>query len=201
MALTETQGKTHGIMAKDNDDNKQVSIEQIVKDYRPRIGSFIRSRMGNSEDAEDVLQEVFYQLVRAFNDDSNPIVNISAWMFRVARNMMINMGRKRHEESLSVFTCCDNEMALQEIADLLMGGDDTTPETEYMRSLVWEELEIALSELPPEQREVFVLTELDGIPVKEIAKTTGIPQSTLLSRKHYAVKYLRRRMRIFLNLE
>lgn len=201
MALTETQGKTHGIMAKDNDDNKQVSIEQIVKDYRPRIGSFIRSRMGNSEDAEDVLQEVFYQLVRAFNDDSNPIVNISAWMYRVARNMMINMGRKRHEESLSVFTCSDDEMALQEIADLLMGGDDTTPETEYMRSLVWEELEIALSELPPEQREVFVLTELDGIPVKEIAKTTGIPQSTLLSRKHYAVKYLRRRMRIFLNLE
>jgi RNA polymerase sigma factor (sigma-70 family) len=171
-------------------------LEKLVAEYQPQLKSFIRKRVGNREEAEDILQDVFYQLVKTVNAAMNPIEPISAWLFRVAKNTIINHGIKKHEEELPVYYNDDNETEImQEFSDALFNETASSPETEYLNSLIWIELENALAELPPEQREIYELTEFDSIPVKEIAKTTGIPVNTLLSRKHYAVLYLRKRLK------
>ncbi len=142
-------------------------------------------------------EDVFYQLVKTINHTAaNPIEQVSAWLYRVARNLIINKGVKKREEELPV--CRDDEGdddILKDFSEILFDKNASpSPETEYLRSLVWTELETALSEMPPEQRKIFELTELDGIAVKDISETTGITVNTLLSRKHYAVLYLRKRL-------
>ena len=133
----------------------------------------------------------------------NPIEQVSAWLYRVAQNLIINRGAKKREVEMPVFRSnqSDDEM-LNDISEILFcdaTSPSPSPETEYLRSLFWVELENALSELPTEQREIFELTELDGLPVKEISKTTGVALNTLLSRKHYAVKHLRKRLAALYN--
>ena len=171
-------------------------VEEVVTKYSSRLLAFIRKRVPVREDAEDILQDVFYQLVRTVDDATTQIEQVSAWLYRVARNAIINKGKKKREEEFPVFVNGDDDEIGVEFSDILFGDSDTpsTPETEYLRSLVWEELESALSELPAGQREAFELMEIDGLPPKEIAESTGIPVNTLLSRKHYAVKHLRKRL-------
>ena len=172
------------------------NVEKIIIDHQPRLKSFIRKRVPNKEDAEDILQDVFYQLIKTLEGTINPIEQVAAWLFRVARNTIINKGKKKHEEELPVFQYEEDESVLNEFSEILFcdGNIAVTPETEYLRSLVWKELEAALSELPAEQREVFELMELDGFSAKEIAESLGVSVNTLLSRKHYAVKHLRKRL-------
>ncbi|MCK9236424.1 MAG: RNA polymerase sigma factor [Acholeplasmataceae bacterium] len=177
-----------------NEHGEKGKVEKLIKKYQPRLKSFIQKRVSNNEDAEDILQDVFYQFVKAIDNNINPIEHVTAWLYRVARNTIINKGKKKQEENLSLLGYDNEENALTEFSKVLFNDDNPTPETEYLRSLVWQELEKALSELSPEQREVFELTELDGLPVKEIARNLDIPVNTLLSRKHYAVKYLRQRL-------
>lgn len=171
-------------------------VGKLVTEYQPRLKAFIRKRVDNKEDADDILQDVLYQFVKTVENTMNPIEQVAAWLYRVARNTIINKEKKKSEESLPISRYDEDESIMDEFSEVLFGSDQesSSPEMEYMRSLVWEELEAALSELPPEQREVFELMEMDGIPVKEISETTGIPVNTLLSRKHYAVKYLRKRL-------
>jgi RNA polymerase sigma factor (sigma-70 family) len=182
-----------------SEQTEQKTVEKLIAEYQPRIKTFIRNKVSNKEDAEDILQDVFYQLVKTLNAAMNPIEHVSAWLYRVAHNTIINAGIKKKEVEMPVYQDDESgsEMA-QDFSEILFGKDEinrvSTPEDEYLRSLVWTELEIALSELPPEQREIFELTELDSIPVKEIAQTTGVPVNTLLSRKHYAVLHLRKRL-------
>ena len=175
---------------------EQKNVAKLVAEYQPRLKAFIRQRVSNKEDAEDILQEVFYQFVKTAGNTLNPIEQVSAWLYRVARNTIINHGRKKGEEPMPAYYDESDNEALDDISEILFGNRDTSPapETEYLRSLVWTELETALSELPLGQREIFELTELDGIPVKEISQTTGVPVNTLLSRKHYAVLHLRKRL-------
>ena len=175
----------------------QQDAGKLVEEYLPRIRSFIRNRVPNKDDADDILQDVFYQFVKTIDEAISPIQHISAWLYKVARNTIINKGRKKKEQELPVPRNSEaDDDFINNLTDILLNNDETspTPEMEYLRSLVWTELESALSELPVEQREIFELTELDGIPVKEISTTTGIPVNTLLSRKHYAVLHLRKRM-------
>jgi len=173
------------------------NLEKLIAEYQPQLKSFIRKRVRNKEDVEDILQDVFYQLVKTTNSTMNPIEHVSAWLYRVARNMIINRGIKKHEEELPVYHKDDDDNdIMKDITEILFSHSTTpSPETEYLRSLVWTELNTALAELSPEQREIFELTELEDIPVKEIAKTTGVSVNTLLSRKHYAVLHLRKRMK------
>ena len=175
----------------------QHNVGKLIAEYQPQLKSFVRNRVAQKEDAEDILQDVFYQLVKTVNIALNPIENVSAWLYRVALNTIINHGTKKREEELPVYQNGDgdNEI-LKDFSEVLFNNETSpSPEMEYLRSLVWTELENALAELPPEQREIYELTEMDGIPVKEIAKTTGISVNTLLSRKHYAILHLRKRMR------
>jgi RNA polymerase sigma factor (sigma-70 family) len=179
-----------------NNPTNPQDVGQLIAENQTQLKAFIQKRVENREDAEDILQDVFYQLLKTVENTMNPIEHVSAWLYRVARNLIINRGIKKREEPLPVYRSdeLDNEIA-NDITELLLGDETSpSPETEYLRSLVWTELENALAELPPEQREIYELTEFDGIPVKEIAKTTGVSVNTLLSRKHYAVKHLRKRL-------
>lgn len=164
------------------------NIGDIVAEYTPRLLGYIRSQVNNREDAEDILQEVFYQLTRVSNDNATEIERVSSWLYRVARNSILNFWRKKREVSFDT-----EDPVCEEIAQTLFCNPQDAPDTVLLRNLVWEELDAALSELPPEQREVFCLTVFDGIPIKDISATTGTPVATLLSRKHYAVKHLRKR--------
>jgi RNA polymerase sigma factor (sigma-70 family) len=173
----------------------KISLEKLIEKYSPTLKSFIRRRVNSSEDTEDILQDVFYQLVKTVNTAMNPIEHVAAWLYRVAQNTIINRGLRKREEKIPVYQDDDGAFVTEFSETLFDSEPSPSPETEYLRSLVWEELENALAELPPEQREAYELTELDGLPVKEISRITNIPVNTLLSRKHYAVLHLRKRMR------
>lgn len=173
---------------------RDVSVAEIVESYAPRLRSYIRGRVANRDDAEDILQDVFYQLVRCGRTEGYEIEKMSAWLYRVARNCILNLWRSRRYEPLSLFSG-DGDEAFDSLSDMLFSSPSSEPESVYLRKLVWQELEYALAELPKEQSEVFCLTVFDGIPVKDISANTGVPVATLLSRKHYAVKFLRIRLK------
>jgi RNA polymerase sigma factor (sigma-70 family) len=175
------------------------NLDALIAAHQAPLRAFIRKRIRNRADTEDVLQDVFYQLAKTVNAAMQPIEHVAAWLYRVARNAVINHGTKKREEALPADRHDESgDEALRDFSDVLCGDETSpspSPETEYLRALVWTELERALAELPPEQREVFELTEMEGLPLKEIARTTGVAVNTLLSRKHYAVVHLRRRLR------
>lgn len=164
------------------------NICEIVAEYAPRLLGYIQSRIHNREDAEDILQDVFYQLARVSIENRSKIERISSWLYRVARNSILNFWRKKREVSFDA-----EDPVCEEIAQTLFCNPQDAPDTVLLRNLVWEELDAALSELPQEQREVFCLTVFDEMPVKDISSATGISAATLLSRKHYAVRHLRKR--------
>lgn len=177
---------------------QQHPISEIIKNYGSRLKGFIRKRVNSAEDAEDVLQDVFYQLVEA-DQLLKPIEQISAWLYTVARNRITDLYRKKKPEPISEYFSEEDEGdVFSEIKELLYDGGNT-PETEYLKSLIWEELEKALEELPKEQRMVFEMNELQDISFKEIAKITGESENTLISRKRYAVLHLRERLKTLYN--
>ena len=153
---------------------------------------FIRKRVKSDEDAEDIMQDVWYQLTAIVN--SEPIEQTGAWLYRVARNKIIDKHKKKTEELFEDnLADSDDEDTLDFRAMLLT--EATTPETEYIRNMFWEQLFLALDELPEEQRQVFVWQELDNIPYQEIAENTGANIQTLVTRKRYAVLHLRKRLK------
>ena len=167
-------------------------ISEVVKRERSRLLNFIRRRVPDPGDAEDVVQEVFYRLVEA-NRLLMPIEHITGWLFRVARNRITDLFRKKEPENFSdIAIAVDNGEDLR-FEDLLP-SPDAGPEALYARHLLLEELKQALSELPKEQREVFIAHELEGQSFKELSAETGVSVNTLLSRKRYAVLHLRERL-------
>jgi RNA polymerase sigma factor (sigma-70 family) len=169
-------------------------LTEIIAEERSRLRNFIRRRVPNEADVEDVLQEVFYELTGAYRL-MEPVQRWSAWMFRVARNRIIDLFRKKRLEALGSDPVAASEeeeaLPLEAVLRSLAAG----PAEEYARTVLLEELEEALAELPQEQREVFIAHEIEGCSFKEIADRTGVRVNTLLSRKHYAVVHLRRRLR------
>ena len=167
-------------------------LSEIIAEQRSRLGKFIRRRVPDPSDAEDIVQEVFYQLVEA-NRLLMPIEHVTGWLFRVARNRITDLFRKKKAETFSDAAVENEEGELLRIEDLLP-SPDAGPEALYLRNVLLEELEFALDELPGEQREVFVAHELEGRSFKELSAESGVNVNTLLARKRYAVLHLRERL-------
>ena len=168
-------------------------ISEVVKREQSRLRNFIRRRVSDRRDVEDILQEVFVELVEA-NRLLMPIEHVTGWLFRVARNRITDLFRKKKPENFSDATVADEEDDLLRLEDLLP-SPDAGPDALYARQVLLDELEAAIDELPEEQREVFVAHEIEGRSFKEMSAETGVNVNTLLSRKRYAVLHLRERLR------
>ncbi|PYX49902.1 MAG: RNA polymerase subunit sigma-24 [Acidobacteria bacterium] len=167
-------------------------ISEAIERERPRLRNFIRRRVPDQSDAEDILQEVFSELVEAYRM-MKPLEQVTAWLFRVARNRITDLFRsKKREASTEPAVTTEDGETLQ--WEDLLPAPDAGPESAYARSVLLEEMDAALDELPEEQREVFVAHEFLGYSFKELAEQTGVSVNTLLSRKHYAVLHLRERL-------
>jgi RNA polymerase sigma factor (sigma-70 family) len=173
-------------------EEKNNHIIQAIKSYGKGLLGFIRRRVKNDADAEDILQDVWYQLSAVVN--AEPIEQTGAWLYKVATNKIIDKNRKKSEELFDMNLSDDGDDEGMDLRAILL-TEGTTPETEYIRNLFWEQLFIALDELPVEQKQIFIWQELDDIPFAEIAQRTGENIQTLVSRKRYAVLHLRKRLK------
>jgi RNA polymerase sigma factor (sigma-70 family) len=171
---------------------RDLQISEIIAEEGSRLRNFIRRRVADPRDAEDILQDVFYELVEA-NRLLMPIEHVTGWLFRVARNRITDLFRKKKPVSFGDTAVADGDDNLLQLEDLLP-SPDAGPEALYARQVLLNELELAVDELPEEQRAVFVGHELEGRSFKEMAAETGASVNTLLSRKRYAVLHLRERL-------
>jgi RNA polymerase sigma factor (sigma-70 family) len=169
-------------------------INEAVELEQARLRNFIRKRVADEGDAEDILQEVFYELVQAYRM-MKPVEQVGAWLFRVARNRITDLFRKRRPKTLGNDPMVTEDGELLLLEDLLP-SPDAGPEAAYARNVLLDELDAALDELPEEQRAIFIAHELEGYSFKELAAATGLSVNTLLSRKHYAVIHLRQRLQV-----
>ncbi|CAE6713689.1 MULTISPECIES: RNA polymerase sigma factor [Paraburkholderia] len=170
---------------------RDTDITATVLRERTKLGNFIRRRVHDQGDAEDILQDVFHEFVQAYRLPA-PIEQVSAWLFRVARNRIIDRFRKRREQPLAEIA--DDSDDVEYRLDLALPATDAGPEALYARSVLLEALQEALNELPADQRDVFVAHELEGRSFKELAAESGVGVNTLLARKRYAVLHLRVRL-------
>ncbi|WP_024904749.1 RNA polymerase sigma factor [Robbsia andropogonis] len=168
-------------------------ITATVVRERARLANFIRRRISNPDDAEDILQDVLHEFVQAYRLPA-PIEQASAWLFRAARNRIIDRFRKKKEEPLPVSSNEEDDAGSEYRLDLVLPARDGGPEAAYARVLLLEALQDALDELPPNQREVFIAHELEGRSFKDMVMETGVTLNTLLGRKRYAVLHLRTRL-------
>ena len=168
------------------------NITNTIKSISNRLLGFIKQRVASTEDAEDILQEVFYQ----FAGNPEPIEQATGWLYKVARNKITDNYRK-HKLPLAddVFKAGIGDDESFDWKEILLPAE-STPETEYLRNIFWEELKAALDELPKAQRDVFIQNEIEGVPFKDIAIQTGEAVATLISRKRYAVLHLRERLQV-----
>ncbi|MBL7891711.1 MAG: sigma-70 family RNA polymerase sigma factor [Bacteroidia bacterium] len=177
-------------------DEQNHSIGQVVQKEQKRLLDFIRKRVPSEEDAEDILQDVFYQLTESYRL-MKPIEQVSAWLFTVARNKITDMFRKKKPDNFSSLAFdnqnSDDEGETFSIADYLPDASEG-PEAAYLRKVILNTLDESLKELPQEQRDVFVMQEMEQMSFKQIAELTGEPVNTLISRKRYAVLHLRERL-------
>jgi RNA polymerase sigma factor (sigma-70 family) len=180
-------------MAPEVAENQDQRISETVVREQARLRNFIRRRVPDGVDAEDILQDVFSELVEAYRL-MKPIEQVGAWLFRVARNRITDVFRKRRPEALPGQRAPEIDAESLALEDLLPSRD-AGPDAAYARAVLLAELEDALDELPREQREVFIAHEIDGRSFKQLAAETAVSVNTLLSRKHYAVLFLRQRLR------
>ena len=172
------------------------NITTVISQFGRRLLSFIRQRVPNDADAEDILQDVWYQFTTTV--DSEPIEHLSSWLFTVARNKITDRYRKKKPDSLDSLLQPDDDDDGPNFSEILFDNGNN-PETVHLRNLFWKTLREALQELPEEQRNVFVWNEMGDIPFKQIADHTGENINTLISRKRYAVLYLRERLMTLYN--
>jgi RNA polymerase sigma factor (sigma-70 family) len=169
-------------------------IDHVIAREQGRLRNFIRRRVSDEADVEDVLQDVFYELVKAY-DAFTPLRQTTAWLYRVARNRIVDLFRRRNtDRSRLEWPGLDEDGGLRSI-EAWLPAPEAGPEAAYARRIILEELDVALEELPLEQREVFIAHELEGRSFKELAEASGLSVNTLLSRKHHAVLHLRKRLR------
>jgi len=168
------------------------AITEAVEQQRSRLQNFIRRRVADPDDVEDILQDVFFELVEAYRL-VKPVREVGAWLFQIARNRIVDRFRKRKTEAITDLSVATEDDEMLTIEDLLPSPDGN-PETAFLRSVLLERLAEALAELPDEQRAIFIAQEIEGRSFNELAVESGLSINTLLSRKRYAVLHLRRRL-------
>lgn len=164
------------------------SVTETIKQFNRKLAGFVRNRVSSDEDAEDILQDVWMQLSNMGN--IGDLENVSAWLYEVARNKITDRSRKKTNLSLEDFVYEDQEGGFN-FKEILLMDDTGNPELAFFKEQFWKEFQIALDELPENQREVFILNEMEDIPLREIAEQKGENLKTIISRKGYAVKHLR----------
>lgn len=174
-----------------SEERRQKTITQTIAGYGRQLLSFIRSKVKKPEDAEDILQDVWYQFSSLAN--INELESISGWLYSVTKNKIADLGRKKKADNLEDHTYHDEDGDLH-IKDILLMGDSNNPELAMFKDLFWEELIKALNELPENQKQVFILNEIEGRTLQEIADAAGENIKTIISRKGYAVKHLRKKL-------
>ena len=168
------------------------NLTGTIKAIRKQLLGFIKQRVNSAEDAEDILQDVFYQLT----GNTEPIEQVTAWLYKVTRNKITDSYRKQKLPLADdLFSSIESDEDMLDWKEFLLPAD-ANPETSYLRNLFWEVLQQALDELPPEQRDVFIKNEMEGVPFKDIEQQTGVSVATLISRKRYAVLHLRSRLAV-----
>ncbi len=177
-------------------ETKSVSLTEVVKNYGSQLLRFINSKVAKTEDAEDILQEVWFQTSRLTN--LNELENVGAWLYSVTRNKIIDSYRKKKTESLEDFVYQDEDGELN-VKDILLADDSNNPEIAMFKDMFWDELMKALDELPEKQKKVYVQNELEDKTLQEIADEEGENIKTIISRKSYAVKHLRKRLQRLYN--
>jgi len=169
-------------------------VEETFATERGRLFNFIKTRVADPSDAEDILQDVFFQFWQGYNTIEN-LERVTSWLFRVARNKIIDRYRKLKPTTFSELEVVhDSEEPPLLLADIL-GNNSGTPEDDYYRELIWDSIEKVLAEMPKKQRDVFVWHELEDLSFREMAEKTGESINTLLSRKRYAINFLRQRLK------
>jgi len=174
-------------------DRRELEIEHTVIKERKRLLNFIRQRVPDRDDAEDILQDVFVQFTQAYRKIES-IERVTAWLFRVTRNKIADLYRKKKPESFSSMRSRDAEDDEALNLEDILPNMNFDPEDSMMRDVIWEALEAALEKMPPNQRDVFVMHEFEDISFREMSEMTGDPINTLLSRKRYAVQFLRKKL-------
>jgi len=180
----------------DMKEENQQTMLSAMQQFGKRLFGFIRLRVNTPEDAEDILQDVYYQLANFTN--IKELENVGAWLFRVARNRLTDSYRKQHTDLLDDFFDEDEEDGFN-YKEVLLADDSQSPELAYLKSLFWEAFQKAVAQLPAKQREVYLLNEMEGLPLREIAERSGEPLKTIISRKGYAVKTLRKKLKTHYN--
>jgi RNA polymerase sigma factor (sigma-70 family) len=175
-----------------SDQDRRIS-EAIARDA-PRLRNFIRRRVADRSEAEDILQDVFYELVEAYRL-MKPVEQVTAWLFRVARNRIIDLFRRKKREALAIKSEVFSDDGEPRLLEESLLSPDAGPDAVYASTMLLQELDEALDQLPAEQRDIFIAHEVMGFTFKELAEQYGVGVNTLLSRKHYAVKFLRERLR------
>lgn len=170
-------------------------LNDIIRQQTPGLRAFVRGRVNNREDAEDIVQDTFYQFLRTIRMLENPIGQVTSWLYKVAHNLIVNHDKKHREESWPENHEQDDDNYLGDLSEIMITDDGDNPDIVLLRSMVWQELDKALAELPQEQRQAITLTEVDGLAVREAAERVGISVNTFLSRKHYAVLHIRKRLK------
>lgn len=171
-------------------------LDDLIRLHRRKLQNFVSQRVSNREDAEDIVQDTLLQLTRSLRILENPIGQVTSWLYTVARNLIINHGKKMHEEEMPQLHRSWDDEDEDFMGDLseIMWSDYGDPELQLLRKMVWQELDKALAELPPEQRLALELTEVQGLSTAEAASRMQVTLGTLLSRKHYAVLHIRKRL-------
>lgn len=177
-------------------EKKTASLSEVVKDYGSQLFRFIKGKVSKTEDAEDILQEVWYQTSRLVNIDD--LENVGAWLYSVTRNKITDNYRKKKSDSLEDYTYEDEDGSFS-IKEILLADDSNNPELKMFKDIFWDELMKALDELPDNQRRVFFQNEIEEKTLQEIADEEGENLKTVISRKGYAVKHLRKRLKHLYN--
>jgi RNA polymerase sigma factor (sigma-70 family) len=172
-------------------DQKALSITQTIKQFNRKLFGFVRDKVKSTEDAEDILQDVWVQLSNL--SDIGDLENVSAWLYEVARNKITDKSRKKTNLALEDYTY-ENDEGEFNFKEILLLDDTSNPDLAFFKELFWKEFQIAIDELPENQREVFLLNEMEDMTLQQIANQKGENIKTIISRKGYAVKHLRNKL-------